>query len=68
MVIFIFVSEHGALLNFCSKPLVGCKSGDVPENWRNDSIVCIPKKGNINEYDSWRGMTLLSIPGKMYNR
>ena len=29
-------------------------------------IVKIPKKGNIAECNSWRGITLLSIPGKIF--
>ena len=41
------------------------ESGDVPEDWKNCSIVCIPKKSSL-ECDNWRGVTLLSIPGKMY--
>ena len=28
------------------------KSGDVPEDWKNGSIICIPKKGNLNECDN----------------
>ena len=41
-------------------------SGEVPEDWKNGTIVCIPKKGNLTECDNWRGVTLLSIPGKVY--
>ncbi|KAI8499222.1 hypothetical protein Bbelb_229860 [Branchiostoma belcheri] len=40
--------------------------GEVPEDWRNGVVVCIPKKGNLAECDNWRGVTLLSIPGKVY--
>ena len=43
------------------------ESGGVPEDCgKNGSTVCNPKKGNLNEYDSWRGVTLLSIPGKVH--
>ena len=41
-------------------------SGEVPEYWRNGAVVCIPKKGNLTECDNWRGVTLLSIPGKAH--
>ena len=41
-------------------------SGEVPEYWRNGAVVCIPKKGNLTQCDSWTGVTLLSIPGKVY--
>ena len=41
------------------------ESGDVAEDLKNSCLVCIPKKGN-NVCHNWRGLTLLSIPGKMY--
>ncbi|CAH1239030.1 Hypp5694 [Branchiostoma lanceolatum] len=41
-------------------------AGEVPEDWKNGAVVCIPKKGNLTECDNWRGVTLLSIPGKVY--
>ena len=41
-------------------------SGEVPEDWRHGAVVCIPKKGNLTEFDNWKGVTLLSIPGKAY--
>ena len=28
-------------------------------------IVRIPKKGNLTECSNWRGITLLSVPGKV---
>ena len=42
------------------------ESGDVPEDWKNGTIICIPKKGNLKDCDNWRGVTLLSVPGKVY--
>ena len=39
---------------------------DVPEDWKDGAIVCIPKKGDLSNCDNWRGVTLLSIPGKVY--
>ena len=41
-------------------------SGVVPEDWKNCEVVCIPKKGNLAEYDNLRGVTLMSNPGKVY--
>ena len=41
-------------------------SGEVLEDWKNGAVVCIPKKGNLTECDNWRGVTLLSIPGKAH--
>lgn len=42
------------------------RSGMVPEDWRKGAIVKIPKKGNISECTNWRGITLLSVPGKAF--
>ena len=37
----------------------------VPEDWRKGVIVKLPKTGNLSECGNWRGITLLSIPGKI---
>ena len=37
----------------------------IPEDWTQGIIVKIPKKGNLQECSNWRGITLLSIPGKI---
>ena len=41
---------------------------DVPEQWKEGLIIKIPKKGNLNECDNYRGIMLLSMPGKVLNR
>uniref|UniRef100_A0A3Q4MDV0 Reverse transcriptase domain-containing protein n=1 Tax=Neolamprologus brichardi TaxID=32507 RepID=A0A3Q4MDV0_NEOBR len=40
------------------------QSGTVPEDWRKGAIVKLPKKGKTSECTNWRGITLLSVPGK----
>ncbi|XGW34042.1 hypothetical protein V3C99_018085, partial [Haemonchus contortus] len=40
--------------------------GEVPEDWRRGVIVKIPKKGNLSDCGNWRGITLLSVPGKTF--
>ena len=40
--------------------------GIVPVDWKDVVVVYITKKGNLTESDNWRGVTLLSIPGKVY--
>ena len=42
------------------------ESGIVHVDREDGIVVCIPKKGNLSECDNWRGVTLLSIPGKVY--
>ena len=40
----------------------------IPDDWARGLIVKIPKKGNLQKCDSWRGITLLSIPSKVFCR
>lgn len=41
-------------------------SDTIPEDWSKGLIVKIPKKGNTKNCDNWRGITLLSIPSKVF--
>ncbi|CAH1266795.1 Hypp3576 [Branchiostoma lanceolatum] len=38
----------------------------VPRDWRDGVIVKLPKKGDLSDCNNWRGITLLSIPGKVF--
>ena len=40
----------------------------MPEDWKCGHLVKLPKKGNLKECANWRGITLLSIPGKVFSR
>ncbi|XP_013401097.1 uncharacterized protein LOC106166982 [Lingula anatina] len=40
----------------------------IPDDWTKGLIVKLPKKGNLHECDNWRGITLLSIPSKIFCR
>ena len=40
-------------------------AGRVPEEWKEGIIIPIPKKGDLRDCNNWRGITLLSIPGKV---
>ena len=40
----------------------------IPQDWDKGLIVKLPKKGNLQSCDSWRGITLLSIPSKVFCR
>ena len=53
------IQAWGKLLNSC------WQEEHVPSDWRNGVIVKIPKKGNLANCNNWRGVTLLSIPGKV---
>jgi hypothetical protein len=37
----------------------------VPDEWNHGVIVKIPNKGNLNECNNWRGITLLYILSKI---
>ena len=39
---------------------------EVPGDWRRGAIVKLPKKGNLSDCNNWKGITLLSIPGKVF--
>ena len=43
-----------------------CRNGKVPLEWRSGVIVKVPKKGNLSDCNNWRGITLLSVPGKVF--
>ena len=39
---------------------------EVPGDWRRGAIVKLPKKGNLSDCNNWRGINLLSLPGKVF--
>ena len=41
---------------------------NIPEDWAKGLIVKLPKKGDLQNCDNWRGITLLSIPSKVFCR
>ncbi|VDP55650.1 unnamed protein product [Schistosoma mattheei] len=40
----------------------------VQTDWKEGLLVKIPKKGDLNKCNNYRGITLLSIPEKVFNR
>ena len=44
------------------------QSGIFPEPWSEGLLVPLFKKGNINITDNYRGITLLSVLGKLFTR
>ena len=43
-------------------------NGQVPEDWRRAVIVPVHKKGSKVKCENYRGISLLSIPSKVYVR
>ena len=44
------------------------KEGRFPKDWKEGHLVKLPKKGDLSNCNNYRGITLLSIPGKVFNR
>ena len=53
------------LLYFINKTY---KEGFQPSLWNVSNIIPIPKSGDLTKTDNYRGISLSSIAGKMYNR
>ena len=41
---------------------------EFPTDWKNGYIAVLPKKGNLSDCNNYRGIMLLSIPGKVLSR
>ena len=41
---------------------------EIPKDWKQGHIIKLPKKGDLRECKNYRGITLLSVPGKVLNR
>lgn len=44
------------------------KEKRVVRDWKDAEIVPIPKKGNLQLCDNWRGISLLDVVGKVFTR
>ena len=40
----------------------------IPEDWKEGHLVKITKKGNLENCNNYRGITMLSVPGKILSR
>ena len=41
---------------------------EVPVDWKEGYLIKLPKKGDLSNCANYRGITLLSVPGKVFNR
>ena len=44
------------------------REGEVFKDWKDAGIVPVPKKGNLQSCDNWRGISLLDVVGKVMGR
>ena len=40
----------------------------APQEWRDALLVPIPKKGDLTQFDNWRGISLLDVMGKVFTK
>ena len=38
----------------------------IPNDWNKSILVTLQKKGDLQHCDNWRGITLLSVPSKIF--
>ena len=41
---------------------------EMPADWKEGYLVKLPKKGDLSNCANYRGITLLPVPGKVFNR
>ena len=41
---------------------------EIPSDWKEGYIIKIPKKGDLSSCSNYRGISLLSVPSKIFNR
>ena len=44
------------------------KAKHVPDEWKEGYLIKLPKKGDLSNCSNYRGITLLSVPGKVFSR
>jgi hypothetical protein len=52
-------------LDFCNEALI---KNDKPELWSFMNIIPVPKSGDLSKTDNYRGISLICIIAKIYNR
>ena len=45
---------------------VACWTGQAPKQWQTSVIIPIHKKGDKRKCTNYRGISLISVPGKVY--
>ena len=58
-------SLRNRLLHICQSVY---ETNVAPKQWTTNIIVPIPKKGNLQQMTNYRGISLMSIAAKVYNR
>lgn len=62
-----YVEIHESLASELTKILNKCwKDQKLPKEWKEGIIIKLPKKGDLADCNNWRGITLLSVTGKVF--
>ena len=56
---------HNLLLKLCNFCLI---NKTCPESWRTSQIIPVPKKGDLTLVTNYRGISLMPIAAKIYNK
>ena len=60
-----YVPIDDVILDFINQAY---NDGKVPEQWSTINIVPVPKSGDMSKTDNYRGISLISVVTKLYNR
>ena len=63
--VFKFCDFDSICLEFCNKTLL---DNDKPELWSFMNIIPVPKSGDLTNTNNYRGISLICIIAKIYNR
>ena len=63
--VFKFCDFDSICLEFCNKAL---QENDKPELWSFMNIIPVPKSGDLTNTNNYRGISLICIIAKIYNR
>ena len=63
--VFKFCDFDDICLSFCNKALL---ENDKPDLWSFMNIIPVPKSGDLTNTNNYRGISLICIIAKIYNR
>ena len=47
---------------------VACRTGQAPKQWQTGVVIPIHKKGDKRKCINYRGISLISLPGKVWSK
>ena len=60
------ITTSSAMLHILFKKI--WEEEQIPTEWKEGHLIKLPKKGDLSSCSNYRGITLLSIPSKVFNR